>query len=472
MEAIDRGPHLPARVKSQSMWRTVALVYGMALLAISTAGAATREAHDVALGTWRGDAVFRGSRLDMSVRFERAGSAVRGTMSSPDLMLLDHPLRDVRVTGRQVRFVTSDDDPLRFEGVVDGDSLRGTAVVPAVPGVVTRDGATPVMRFALKRDRHPAATPPYTTREVRFASGDARLAGTLFIPAAPGRHAGVVLLQGSSSNLRREYRFYADHFARAGLAVLTFDKRGKGESTGDYGAATYDVLAGDATAAVEFLRAQPGVDSARVGVWGLSQGGFLAPLVAARAPSLRFLVAVSAPGRPVGESAAYQDSIRLLSRGFDAADIRRAMTIHRRLLEWLRTGRDRDELVALLSEAAETAWRRASALPARLPSGPSLEGWYWRGRTIDPAPWWSAVRIPVLAVYGAADELIPAKPNSKAMEKALRRGQNRDVTVRVFPAANHMIRTLPLVAGGAWDWPRAAPGYLELVTNWMLEHSR
>lgn len=472
-EEVDRGPHLPARVESPSMWRTVALVHWMALLAVSVSCAAPREAYDAPLGTWRGSAMFRGARLDLSVRFEREGSGLRGTMSSADLLLLDQPLEDVRSAGRQVRFVTADDYPLRFEGVVDGDSLRGIAAVPAVPGVVARGAATHEIRFALRRDRRPAATPPYATREVRFASGEARLAGTLFVPrAAPQPHAGIVLLQGSSSNLRREYRFYADHFARAGLAVLAFDKRGKGESTGDYGAATYDVLAGDAAAAVEFLRAQPGVDRERVGVWGLSQGAFIAPLVAARVPSLRFLVAVSAPGTPVGESAAYQDSIRLVSGGFDSADLQRAMTLNRRLLEWLRTGRDRDELIALLSEAADTGWRRASSLPPRLPSAPSLEGWYWRGRTLDPAPWWRAVRVPVLAVYGAADELIPAGPNSRAIERALRGGSKRDATVRVFPAANHMIRTLPLVAGGPWDWPRAAPGYLELVTNWILEHSR
>ncbi|TMA24707.1 MAG: alpha/beta hydrolase, partial [Deltaproteobacteria bacterium] len=101
------------------------------------------------------------------------------------------------------------------------------------------------------------------------------------------RHPGVVLLQGSSANGRNDYVFIADHFARAGFAALAFDKRGFGESTGNYGTATYDDLAQDAAAAVERLRREPGVDSLRVGLWGLSQGGLLAPLVAARVPSRR-----------------------------------------------------------------------------------------------------------------------------------------------------------------------------------------
>jgi dienelactone hydrolase len=356
--------------------------------------------------------------------------------------------------------------------MLDGDSLRGTAAVPAVPGVVAAGVDAAKLHFALGRDRTPAA-PPYETREVHFVSGAAHLAGTLFAPTSGARRrAGIVILQGSSSNLRREYRFYADHFARAGLSVLVFDKRGNGESSGDYGAATYDTLAGDAAAAVEFLRRQPGVDSERVGVWGLSQGAFIAPLVAARLPGLKFIVAVSAPGISVGESAAYQDSVRLTSAGFDLADVQRAMVLDRRVLEWLRFKDDQRGLAALLADAAHTPWGRASSLPAQLPTGAALEGWYWRGRTLDPAPWWRAVHVPVLGVYGAADELVPAKPSANAIERALHQGGNHEVTVRVFPAANHVIRILPLVAGGKWDWPRAAPGYMELMTTWIEQHSR
>jgi pimeloyl-ACP methyl ester carboxylesterase len=195
-------------------------------------------------------------------------------------------------------------------------------------------------------------------------------------------------------------------------------------------------------------------------------------MVAARVPELRFVVAISAPGLPLGESAAYQDSVRLAHAGFDAADIRRAVTIDRRLVAWLRDGRDQAELAALLANAESTPWRRASSIPARLPSGAALEGWYWRGRTLDPEPVWRRVSPPVLAIYGAADELMLAPQNAKAVERALRKGGNRNVTVKVFPNANHVVRTLPGLAKGPWDWPRAAPGYEQLVTSWIVEHTR
>jgi dienelactone hydrolase len=328
------------------------------------------------------------------------------------------------------------------------------------------------LRFVLRPVPAPPA-PPYSTRNIRFESAGARLAGTLFIPSgAARRHAGIVILQGSSSNLREEYRFYADHFARAGLAVLTFDKRGKGESGGDYGAASYDVLAEDGAAAVEFLGAQPEVASKRVGVWGLSQGAFIAPRVAARVPSLTFIVAVSPAGVSIGECATYQDSVRLISGGFSTAEAARVATLNREIITWLETGRGEAALAAGLARDADAPWRRASALPVRLPRGAARSGWYWRGRILDPIPSWRALRVPVLAVFGAADELLPARTSAARIERALEEGKNPDHLVRVFPAANHVLRRLPLLAGDRWDWPRAAPGYMDLVTGWILDHAK
>ena len=417
-------------------------------------------------GAWRGFAERAGARLQLGLRFHRERGVLRATMSTPDLLILDMPIEGVTHIGRNVRFITPDDDPVRFVGALDRDSIVGTATLPNVPNVAQADRGAPSIRFALARVKDEAA-PPYAMRDVAFSNGSVSLAGTLHVPPGSGVHPGVVLLPGSSSRRRSDLRFFADHFARAGFAVLVFDKRGTGESTGDYGAATYEQLADDATAAVAFLCTQPGVDRARVGVWGLSQGALLAPMVAARVPALRFVVAVSAAGRPTGESVAYQDSVRLANAGFDAADIRRAVTIDRRLGAWLADGRDQAELAALLANAETLPWRRASSIPARLPSGAALESWYWRGRTLDPEPIWHAVKAPVLAVYGGADELLLAQPNAKAVERALKKAGNRNVTVRVFPNANHVLRTLPGLVKGPWDWPRAAPGYLELMTDWM-----
>ena len=438
------------------------------LLALASCAVSSRPVRDPLDGLWKGTAVFRGASLDLSVRFHQRGDTLHGLVSVPDFLLLEQPLDSVRYRSPRVSFSTTDDPPLHFEGVLRGDSIQGDAVVPDVPGVVETRGQRSELRFVLRRATTQAA-PPYRTHEVRFESQGARLAGTLFVPLqGPASHPGIVILQGSSTNLRRDYRFYADHFARSGFAVLTFDKRGHGESTGDYGRATYHVLTADAAAAVEFLRARPEVTREAVGVWGLSQGALIAPRLAARIPSLRFIVAVSPPGVQLGLAAAYQDSVRLALRGFPIAEASRAASLHRKLSAWLADGGGEAALTDELERTSNERWRRASSLPSRLPAMPQRASWYWRGRTLDPIPSWRALETPALVVFGEADELLPASISAANIQWALREGAHADATVRVFPGANHMLRTLRPATEKDWDWPRAAPGYLELITSWSL----
>jgi uncharacterized protein len=437
------------------------------LLACAQRPPALRGAPD---GVYDGEAVYRGARLACGVRFSAQGDSLRAFFDCADLMLRGRPLEQVTYDRPRIGFTTTDDHPLRFEGVVAGDSIVGSATVGAVPGVVVA-GDTARVRFSLRRTNPPP--PPYATADVTFKSGAIELGGTVYLPpAAPRTLPGIVILQGSTANVRYEYRFYADHFARAGFAVMVFDKRGHGQSTGDYGAATYDDLASDAAAALARLRAEPAVVPSRVGLWGLSQGAVLAPMVAAHAESLAFVVAVSAPGMSIGLCSAYQDSVRVRDAGFGISQAESAAAVDRRLLDWLQTRRPRDEMADQLERLAESPWRRASSIPRGLPREPALDGWYWRGRTLDPLPSWRALRVPALVVFGAADELLPAPASAANIERALRDGGNPDHTVKTFPSANHMLKTLPLVAGGAWDWPRAAPGFLDLVTSWMQAQAR
>jgi len=437
-------------------------------LACSSQPARLRGAPD---GTWLGTASYRGARLEFSIRFRSDGDTLRATFNSPDLLLLGQPLDSVAYERPRVHFTTPDDHPVRFDGVLAGDSLVGTMRVGAVPGILDSGAASAERpRFTLRHAIVPP--PPYGTKRVSFGSDTTQIGGTLYLPSGmPHTLPGVVILQGSTANLRHEYRFYADHFARAGFAVLVFDKRGHGESGGDYGTATYEDLAADAAAAVERLRAEPQVVSSHVGIWGLSQGAFIAPLVAARVDSLAFVVAVSPPGTRVGLAASYQDSVRLVSAGFATADAQHAAVLDRRIADWLGGGHGRKELEEELDRVHDTPWRRASSVPHHLPRGATLESWYWRGRTLDPLPGWRALRAPVLVVFGAADELLPAGPSAANIERALGQGASADHTVKVFASANHTLRVLPLVAGGPWDWPRAAPGYVDLVTRWMLAHT-
>jgi len=137
----------------------------------------------------------------------------------------------------------------------------------------------------------------YAAEEVRFRNGEVTLAGSLFVPHGPGPHPAIALVHGSGSVDRGGLLWYGDLFARDGIAALVYDKRGAGASTGRYSVlGSYQALADDHLAGVEHLKARNDIDARHIGVWGLSEGGLVAPLAAARSPDVAFVVAVSAPG--------------------------------------------------------------------------------------------------------------------------------------------------------------------------------
>src|SRR5579863_6992940 len=142
----------------------------------------------------------------------------------------------------------------------------------------------------------PEAGPSPETREesVRFASGNLMLAGTLILPAGPPRYPAVFLFHGSGRQARD--RSTARWFAEQGFAALTYDKRGVGESTGDFRAGPFMDLCDDGLAALEYLKSRKEIDARHIGVWGLSQGGWLGPLAASRSSDISFVIAVSGPG--------------------------------------------------------------------------------------------------------------------------------------------------------------------------------
>jgi dienelactone hydrolase len=424
-------------------------------------------------GFWEGAATYRGAALPVSVQVVQRGDTLHASISSDDLMILEQPLARLAFAPPRLRLVVPDQDaPLDFRLALHGDRLRGTAPPPAIPGLVDSNGGSDLIHLDLRRTADAAPAAPYRRRPARFGGDAAQLAGTLFVPAGARPHPAVVLLHGSSTPLRYEYHYFADRFARAGVAALVYDRRGTGASSGDARLASYEDLAADAREALAWLASQPEVDAARVGLWGLSQGAFLAPRVAALAPQVAFLVGVSPPGLPVVECAAYQDSLRLEGRGFSAADGHAAARVHRELGRWIDTGQDSAVVAALLQATAATAWRRHTALPASLPAPDERRGWYWGGRTLDPLPWWREVRVPVLLVFGEQDQRVPAARSAAAIETALRQAGNPDVVVRTFPRASHVLKTTrpPSPAQGRrWDWPRQAPGYLDACVTWVQE---
>jgi dienelactone hydrolase len=271
-----------------------------------------------------------------------------------------------------------------------------------------------------------------TSSPVTFAgSGGTVLHGTVVTPAAGGRRPGIVLVSGSGPQKATDERDVARAFARGGVVSLVYDKRTAGYSQFQR---SYRVLADDALAAVDVLRGRAGVDPAQVGIWGESEGAWVASLAASGSPDVAFVVTVGAAGETPAQQTAWSDANDLRHAGVSGS----------------------------LVPAVEQGGIRLAAGAGAFPEA-----------DYDPVPAWEHVHQPVLALWGDHDQEVPVAESARIIRQALDRGGNSHYTIRFFTGASHGLR---VPRGGGFEGgslltaPGVTPlaaGYPELVAAWV-----
>lgn len=276
-----------------------------------------------------------------------------------------------------------------------------------------------------------------TEEEVEFTNGEVTLRGTLIEPAGFGALPGIVVLGGSNWEQRGSIRSDADILASTGMAVLIYDKRGFGESTGE-AIVSFQETASDARAAVRFLAERPEIMADEIGVMGRSRGGWFAPLAAAGSDDIAFVLLFVAPA----VSPAAQETTRRLNalraRGYDEDEL--AIGAAYLDLQWryARTGRGWEEYAAARSEMEERGWLDELWGPGE----PEHEDWEWSrlNAFYDPVPTLERLMVPTLAIYGERDDNVVPEVNVPILEATLRRAGNRDYRIVVVPGADHSLR--------------------------------
>ena len=244
-------------------------------------------------------------------------------------------------------------------------------------------------------------------REVRFRSGGVELAGTVLVPPGERPTPGVVIVHGSGSSDRSNpwTSAWAEALAARGVAVLHPDKRGSGESGGDWRTVGFDVLVADAVAAVETLGRLPEVDADRTGVIGFSQGGHIAPAVATESETVRFVGSISASVVPLVEQIVDEVELAAERAGLDAGQVAEVTALHRSAIHYATTGAGWERYATEREAALDTP---IGPVVEPFPDDPDDWVWSW-GRAVgnfDPLVHWIAADVPRLLVYGGADERI------------------------------------------------------------------
>ena len=315
--------------------------------------------------------------------------------------------------------------------------------------------------------RGPLAVPsegPVVREVVRFQSDGLAMVGTLTRPDRPGRHPGLVVVHAAGLEQRDHYREIADSLAGRGIAVFAYDMRGVGESQGNPILPTFQDLAGDARAAVRALRSRSDIDREAVGLWSLSRGGLVAPLVATT-DSIAFLIVTSSPGIPVARLDSTAIVNRVRARGLSTAEAEEAGDLYGMGLDVARTGTGYDQLARAFEQARSRTWFPELQIPGLPPANDPSWGRFARNVGYDPDSVWRRVRTPTLVIYGEDDDPVLVSESRRRIVGALR-GAGARSKAWIASGADHLIRVR---RAGAPE-PVFARGFFDVQARWVFAH--
>lgn len=433
------------------------LVPAVALLLSLAAGA-----QESVEGYWQGAMMRDGSARIIDVDVFRDGDALKARVRAAD-WIAERPPIAVTQEGSIVKLELTPEQPA---------TLHLDAVTGELVG--TSGNLVPPIRVHLKRALRPV-TIPVTTEDVRFTSGDATLAGTLYLPAGAGPHPAIVWIHGRGKQARGGFRGWARLFAERGVASLIYDKRGAGESTGDYDTASMSELADDAIAAISLLAKRKEIDAKQIGVRGNSAGGWVSAIVANRSPvPLAFIITTVGPADSVRDQQIHVAQYNMRRSGIDfTPDEYAAAAAHMGLVTgFAYTSEGWDALQASVQNAKTTRWAKFVDLPEKQ----DYEDIVWvRRKQYDPAADLRKIRTPFLALFGEDDYVVPPQENVPKLERYLTEAGNKDFRILVVPHAGHglslsdEVRELP---GDVhyWVWPKVAPDAVRVQVEWLLAH--
>ncbi|MEO6902375.1 MAG: alpha/beta fold hydrolase [Bacteroidia bacterium] len=307
----------------------------------------------------------------------------------------------------------------------------------------------------LVRPQEPTKPYPYYSEDVTFEnkSANVSLAGTLTLPKKEGVFPVVVLISGSGPQNRDEellghkpFLVLSDYLTRNGIAVLRYDDRGTAASTGDFKAATTADFSTDVEAAVAYLETRKEINKKKIGLIGHSEGGIIAPIVAAQSKDVAFIVLLAGLGISGDELLLLQQQLIGKVSGQSDEDLKETEAINKGAFDIVKKSTNSEQLridltTYLMQDSSllklELATRE-ELLKAQLDRLTSP--WMQYFLKYNPTSTLEKVKCPVLAINGSKDLQVPAKINLDAIKSALIKGGNKNVTVKELPNLNHLFQ--------------------------------
>jgi fermentation-respiration switch protein FrsA (DUF1100 family) len=320
----------------------------------------------------------------------------------------------------------------------------------------------------VERPQTPVRPFPYEEEEVSFENTKAgiSLAGTLTFPSGGMELPAVILIAGSGPNDRDEtsmghFLLLSDFLTRNGYAVLRFDKRGVGESGGDYGQATTFDFAEDVEYAMDYLVSREEISPSMIGLIGHSEGALIAPIIASDNSNLSFIIMMGGIGIPGKDLLLLQSAKISRLHGMPQAQIDAIIETNETLYEIAMEESEDSILVQRIREAVPNL-DDAQLNMLRSP-------WFRTFLALDPDAYLSKVKCPVLAITGEKDLQCPPEENLAAMELSLQKAGNSHYELHALEGLNHLFQTSE--TGSPYEYEQIAeiisPAALQLILEWL-----
>lgn len=443
-------------------------------------------------GSWSGNIQIMGSELAIDIKFKTEPDSIRGTIDIPQQNAKDLKLTHISFDAPKVYFELSAATAAVFEGELQADSITGKFLQAGMEG-----------KFYLKKtgdETNIIKTPPeqtevlpYNHEEVTFINGDITFAGTLTIPKTEGKHPAVVMITGSGPQNRDEelfgfkpFKIIADYLTRNGIAVLRYDDRGVGGSTGkNVSESTTEEFAGDVLEAVKFLKTRSDINAEQIGLIGHSEGGIVAPLAAVESKDIAFIVLIAGTGVKGIDIIKEQSALIMRAENTPEDEIKENLELQERIFEVIISNGDIEEI---RKDLAKSVLKSYEELPEEqkktitdkdeyIKSMVDLQlrqlesPWMKYFLSYNPAPALEKVTCPVLMLFGELDLQVLPSQNKEPMEKALEKGGNKDFKTVVFPKANHLFQLAETGSPSEYaTLPKEfVPDFLDIIKDWITE---
>jgi len=453
----------------------------------STPNQGTQNSFDLE-GSWAG--TLKISNVELRIVFnviKDASGKLLANLDSPDQGAYGIAVDEVIVKGDSIKFIVGVVKGF-YAGKIFPDSLKIAGVWNQGGMALPLDLRKTEKLIKPKRPQEPKEPFPYRSEEIKFVNTEAgdTLAGTLTLPDEAGPFTAVILVTGSGPQNRNEellghkpFLVLADYLTRKGIAVLRYDDRGIGESTGDFTKATSEDFADDAIAAVEFLKARKDIN--KIGVAGHSEGGIIAPMAAVQSEDVDFIVLMAGTGIRGDSILMLQTELIMRASGSDEATISRDLGIYRQIYSILVSNNDDEAIKQDLSAILDDSYKYLTE-EEKVEVGTKeqmiemqlnvlLGKWFRYFIKYDPYPTLKKVKCPVLAINGEKDLQVPPKENLSAIEKALKEGGNKNYKIVEMPGLNHLFQKSE--TGSPTEYGNIEETFskeaMKVIADWILE---